>query len=86
MIQVEHELIELLQELLWIIIPLAIIEISLIIIALWDWYKKREYLEQNKLVWLLVILFFNLFGPVIYLWYSHTKIMKIDDSEDEWGN
>ena len=86
MIQVEHELIELLQELLWIIIPLALIQISLTIIALWDWYKKREYLEQNKLVWLLVILFINFFGSVIYLWYSHTKIMKIDDSEDEWGN
>ena len=86
MIQVEHELIELLQELLWIIIPLALIQISLTIIALWDWYKKREYLEQNKLVWLLVILFINFFGSVIYLWYSYTKIMKIDDSEDEWGN
>jgi membrane-anchored protein YejM (alkaline phosphatase superfamily) len=82
----EHELIELLQELLWIIIPLALIQISLTIIALWDWYKKREYLGQNKLVWLLVILFFNFFGSVIYLWYSYTKIMKIDESEDEWGN
>ncbi len=75
-----------LQELFWIIIPLALLGISLLLIALWDWSKKREYLEQNKLVWLLVILFFNFFGPVIYLWYSHNKIMTVTDSEDEWGN
>ncbi|MHA2277120.1 MAG: PLD nuclease N-terminal domain-containing protein [Candidatus Kariarchaeaceae archaeon] len=82
----EQDIIELLQELLWLIIPLVLIEIALMIIALMDWYKKREYLEQNKLIWLLVILFFNFFGPIIYLWYSHNKIMKIDDSEDEWRN
>lgn len=82
----EQNLLETLQELLWIIIPLVLLEISLILIALRDWYKKREMLEQNKLIWLLVILFFNLFGPVIYLWYSHTKVMTVDDSEDEWGN
>ncbi|MCK4848131.1 MAG: PLDc_N domain-containing protein [Candidatus Heimdallarchaeota archaeon] len=85
-IKVEQNLLETLQELLWIIIPLVLLEISLILIALRDWYKKREMLEQNKLIWLLVILFFNLFGPVIYLWYSHTKVMTVDDSEDEWGN
>jgi membrane-anchored protein YejM (alkaline phosphatase superfamily) len=81
-----QDIIELLQELLWIIIPLVLIEITLMIFALMDWYKKREYLEQNKLIWLLVILFLNFFGPIIYLWYSHNKIMKIDDSEDEWSN
>ncbi len=82
----ELNLLELFQELFWIIIPLVLLQISLVLIALWDWFKKREYLEQNKLVWLLVILFFNLFGPVIYLWYSHNKIMTVTDSEDEWGN
>ncbi len=82
----EPNLLELFQEFFWIIIPLVLLEISLVLIALWDWFKKREYLEQNKLVWLLVILFFNLFGPVIYLWYSYNKIMTVTDSEDEWGN
>ena len=82
----ELNLLELFQEFFWIIIPLVLLQTSLVLIALWDWFKKREYLEQNKLVWLLVILFFNLFGPVIYLWYSQNKIMTVTDSEDEWGN
>ena len=82
----EQDIIKLLQELLWIIVPLILIELTLMVIALRDWYKKREYLDQNKLIWLLIILFFNFFGPIIYLWYSHNKIMKIDDTEDEWSS
>jgi len=87
-IKVEQELLELLefiQAFFWILIPIVLVQISLTVIALWDWYKKRDYLEQNKLVWLLIILFFNFFGPVIYLWYSHNKMVKIEDSEDDWG-
>jgi hypothetical protein len=84
-IKMAQNLLEILQDFFWIIIPLVVLEVSLLLIALLDWRRKREYLEQNKFIWLLVILFFNFFGPVIYLWYSHTKIMIVDDSEDEWG-
>ena len=84
--QILLELLEFFQEFFWIIIPIVLLQSSLLLIALWDWSKKREYLEQNKLIWLLVILFFNFFGPVIYLWFSHNKIMIVDDSEDDWGN
>ncbi len=83
--QILLEVLEFFQEFFWILIPVILLEISLLLIAVRDWYKKREYLEQNKLIWLLIILFFNMIGPIIYLWYSHNKIMTVDDSEDEWG-
>jgi len=49
-----------------LLIPLIIIELALIIIALWD-LVKREHTRGPKWLWVLVILFFNLIGPIIYL-------------------
>ena len=86
MIKLEEQIIEFLKDWIWVLLPIFIVQISLTLIALWDWSKKREMLGQNKLVWLLLIVFFNFFGPIIYLWFSHTKIdtTPTDDSEDEW--
>lgn len=47
-------------------IPLIIIELALIIIALWD-LIKREHTRGPKWLWVLVILLFNFIGPIIYL-------------------
>jgi hypothetical protein len=72
------------QQLLWIIIPLALIELAVILIALRDWYKKRDLLDQNKYIWLALILFFNLLGPLIWLYYSSTKILQPSEGVDDW--
>jgi ABC-2 type transport system ATP-binding protein len=53
--------------LLVLIIPIVIIELGLMIAALWDLTRRgRRVRGGNKLVWGLIILFFNLFGPIIY--------------------
>ena len=49
-----------------LLIPLMIIQIGLMIVALWD-LIKREQTRGPKLLWVLVILFFNFIGPIIYL-------------------
>ena len=72
------------QELLWIIIPLAILQLTLTLIALRDWYKKRDLLGQNKLPWLLIILFVNLFGSIIWLYYSYNTLIESSEGIDEW--
>ena len=80
-------MLEELGNLVWIILPLAAIQIALMGVALWQWYKKKNYLGQNKLIWLLLIIFISSFGPIIFLLYSQ-RISESSDANkneiDEW--
>ncbi len=49
----------------WIIIGLAISMSILPIIALID-ILKNNFLDNNKIVWVLVVLFFPLIGAILY--------------------
>lgn len=48
-----------------LIAPFLVIQFLLIIIALVDWVKVKET-NGPKWVWLLIILFISLLGPIIY--------------------
>jgi hypothetical protein len=52
-------------ELLPLIIPLLVIQIGLVIYALLD-LKKHNVKFANKTVWILIIIFVNIFGPILY--------------------
>jgi uncharacterized membrane protein YfcA len=54
------------RELIIIILTLLIIELVLIIVGVYDWYKQGETLD-NRYIWLIVILFGNGVGALIYL-------------------
>jgi len=47
------------------LIPIVLLQLGLMVIALVD-LIKRERTKGPKWVWVLVIIFFNLIGPVIY--------------------
>ena len=49
-----------------LLIPLIIIQLVLMVIALWD-LIKREETQGPKWLWVLVILFVNFIGPILYL-------------------
>lgn len=51
------------------LIPVVVIELILLVAALLDWLK-RPVLRGNRWVWLVVILFVNLFGPIIYFLFA----------------
>ena len=55
-----------LQELIPLLIPFFLLQLALIIIALRD-LVRRERTRGPKWMWALIILFVNLFGPIIYL-------------------
>jgi hypothetical protein len=57
--------IALLKQYLPLLIPVFILELGLMIAALID-LSKREKTKGPKWVWILVIVFVNLFGPIIY--------------------
>jgi len=48
-----------------ILLPILVLQWVLIIAALID-LSKRERTRGPKWVWILVILFVNIFGPIIY--------------------
>lgn len=56
---------ETLIEYLPLLIPILIIQLLLIIFALID-LARRDQTRGPKWVWLLVILFVNMIGPIIY--------------------
>jgi hypothetical protein len=58
-------IMEVLKEYLPLLIPILIIQLALIIFALAD-LLRREQTRGPKWVWVLVILFVNLIGPIIY--------------------
>ena len=51
------------------LIPVVIIQLILTVTALLDWLKQ-PHLRGNRWVWLAVILFVNLFGPIIYFLFA----------------
>jgi hypothetical protein len=55
-----------LTELLPYLIPILVLQIALMIVALVD-LIRRERTRGPKWVWAVVIVFFNILGPVIYL-------------------
>ncbi|MFN2223201.1 MAG: PLD nuclease N-terminal domain-containing protein [Candidatus Promineifilaceae bacterium] len=61
----ENELQEL-TRLVPLLIPLVIIELGLMIVALWD-LIKRQQTRGPKWLWVLVIVLVNFIGPIIYL-------------------
>lgn len=61
----ESELQEL-TRLVPLLIPLLIIEIGLLIVALWDLFK-RERTRGPKWLWVVIIVLVNFIGPIIYL-------------------
>lgn len=54
-----------LKELLPIIAPLIIIQFILILVALVD-LIKRPATNGPKWLWAIIIIFINIFGPIIY--------------------
>ena len=56
---------EQIRQLLPFLIPIALLQLALIVVALID-LARRERTRGPKWVWVLIILFINLIGPIIY--------------------
>lgn len=55
-----------LEQYLPLLVPLLVIQLALMIFALVD-LARREKTKGPKWLWLIVILFFNMIGPIVYL-------------------
>lgn len=61
----ENEIIDTLREYAPLLIPIILIQLALVIAALWD-LIRREKTRGSKWLWVIVILFLNTLGPIIY--------------------
>ena len=50
---------------LLIVIPLVLLQIGLLVAALVNLMKKNNN-SNDKLIWILIIIFVNIIGPIIY--------------------
>ena len=50
-----------------LLLPLIVVQVTLIGIALYDLAKRKRVKGGNKLLWVLVIVIFEFIGPLIYL-------------------
>ncbi|MDB0440859.1 PLD nuclease N-terminal domain-containing protein [Clostridioides difficile] len=57
---------ESLMEYLPILIPVIIIDLVLIITALIHVIKHPNYRFGNKAIWILIVLFISIIGPILY--------------------
>lgn len=58
---------EFLKEYLPIILPIILLEVILMFIALRDVLKRENYKYGNKTIWIFLVVFIMIFGPILYL-------------------
>ncbi|AXG38093.1 PLDc_N domain-containing protein [Enterococcus gilvus] len=49
-----------------ILLPFVLLELLLMITAVWHVLKHSNYRFGNKAVWLLIVIVFQIIGPVFY--------------------
>lgn len=49
-----------------LLIPIIILQLTIQIIALVDLYKQKHIERNKKIIWIIVILLFNILGPIAY--------------------
>ena len=55
------------EQIVALLAPILVIQLGLIIAALYDLEREeRRVRGGNKLVWVLIIVFLNIIGPIIY--------------------
>ena len=53
-------------DLLPALVPLLVLEMALLVVALVD-AARRPHVRGNRVVWILVIVFVSVIGPILYL-------------------
>lgn len=59
--------LETIKEMLPFLIPLVLLQIALMVIALVDLVRRKRVKGDSKILWVVLIVFINIIGPIIYL-------------------
>jgi hypothetical protein len=80
-VQSVEEALEMIKAALPILIPLALAEFVLMLVALIQAAKSDRFKIGNKIIWVIVILCVNVIGPILYF-----VIGKADSNDSEGGD
>lgn len=61
------------QEALPLIIPIVILEWTLAIVALVHVLKHPNYRFGNRVMWIIIVLFIQIIGPIVYFLFGRGK-------------
>jgi len=53
-----------------LLLPLIVLQLALMVAALWDLAHRERVRGGNKLVWVLVVLLINTIGPLAYFLFG----------------
>jgi len=65
-----------------LLLPLAIIQFGLLLFAVIDIVKKRKTKNLNMIIWVLIVCFANMIGPILYLIFGRSDT-GIDDGKND---
>jgi hypothetical protein len=55
------------EQIIALLLPIVVLQLGLIIAALFDLEKdERQVRGGNKLLWVLIVVFVNVIGPIVY--------------------
>ncbi len=66
-------------ELIPLLLPLLVIQLTLMIYALVDLSKRKTVTGGNKILWLFIIILLNMIGPIIYLVAGRKETINVGD-------
>jgi hypothetical protein len=53
-------------QLIALLVPLVLVELGLLGFALYDLAKRKRVRGGSKLLWVIIIVLFEFFGPILY--------------------
>jgi ABC-2 type transport system ATP-binding protein len=69
------------QQILLVIIPLAVVQLSLLFFAIFDLLKEERRVRWgNKAIWAVVIVFVNILGPLIYFFIGRDEAHGVEQA------
>jgi len=49
-----------------LVIPLVLVQLGLMVFALYDLVKRKKVKTDSKILWAIIIIFVNIIGPILY--------------------
>jgi uncharacterized membrane protein len=76
-----NEDLQLILDMLPFLVPLILLEIGLMVAALINVIKRERVRGDNKVIWILIIVLFQLIGPIVYF-IAGRKEDYVDGNQD----
>ena len=60
-------------DLIKLLVPVVLLEITLLVVALRDLVRRESVTGGNKILWGVIIVFFQILGPIVYFVFGRKE-------------